>query len=118
MSAQVRKASHVIPSRSGSNLLSPSTLHIVSLCLHSSGLSVRSTRFLFEVNFNYYLNIKAQSNLNKPLVLLGRFKDCPVIAVAAKPGGPEAADTEEPQGVPELIEVNYGNALVPLLSCY
>ncbi|KAM7402038.1 hypothetical protein PAMP_017309 [Pampus punctatissimus] len=34
-----------------------------------------------------------------------RFKECPVIAVAAKPGGPEAADTEEPQGVPELIEL-------------
>ncbi|XP_077428975.1 selenocysteine-specific elongation factor isoform X2 [Vanacampus margaritifer] len=33
------------------------------------------------------------------------FKDCPVIAVAAKPGGPEAADTEEPQGVSELIEL-------------
>ncbi|XP_061687950.1 selenocysteine-specific elongation factor [Syngnathoides biaculeatus] len=34
-----------------------------------------------------------------------RFKDCPVIAVAAKPGGPEAADVEEPQGVSELIEL-------------
>lgn len=34
-----------------------------------------------------------------------RFKDCPVISVAAKPGGPEAPDTEEPQGVPELIEL-------------
>ncbi|XP_062300470.1 selenocysteine-specific elongation factor [Scomber scombrus] len=34
-----------------------------------------------------------------------RFKDCPVIAVAAKPGGPEAAETEEPQGVPDLIEL-------------
>lgn len=34
-----------------------------------------------------------------------RFKECPIIAVAAKPGGPEAADTEEPQGVPELIEL-------------
>ncbi|KAM7422494.1 hypothetical protein PAMA_010506 [Pampus argenteus] len=34
-----------------------------------------------------------------------RFKECPVIAVAAKPGGPEAADTEQPQGVPELIEL-------------
>ncbi|CAB1353790.1 unnamed protein product [Coregonus sp. 'balchen'] len=31
-----------------------------------------------------------------------RFKDCPVIAVAAKPVGPE---TEEPQGVPDLIEL-------------
>ena len=39
------------------------------------------------------------------LSLLSSFKDCPVIAVAAKPGGPEAPDTEEPQGIPELIEV-------------
>lgn len=45
--------------------------------------------------------------------LLARFKECPVIAVAAKPGGPEAPDTEEPQGVPELIEVMFGNTLVP-----
>lgn len=34
-----------------------------------------------------------------------RFKECPVIAVAAKPGGPEAPDTEEPHGLPELIEL-------------
>uniref|UniRef100_A0AAV2M3X3 Uncharacterized protein n=1 Tax=Knipowitschia caucasica TaxID=637954 RepID=A0AAV2M3X3_KNICA len=34
-----------------------------------------------------------------------KFKDCPVIAVAARPGGPEAADTEEPQGVSELIQL-------------
>ncbi|KAI3370139.1 hypothetical protein L3Q82_024927, partial [Scortum barcoo] len=34
-----------------------------------------------------------------------RFKECPVIAVAAKPGGPEAPDTEEPLGVPDLIEL-------------
>lgn len=39
------------------------------------------------------------------VLLLARFKECPVIAVAAKPGGPEAPDTEEPHGVPELIEV-------------
>lgn len=44
--------------------------------------------------------------------LLARFKDCPVIAVAAKPGGPEAPDTEEPQGVPELIEVASRNKLL------
>ena len=37
--------------------------------------------------------------------LSSRFKDCPVIAVAVKPGGPDAPDTEEPQGVPELMEV-------------
>ncbi|XP_054473152.1 selenocysteine-specific elongation factor [Anoplopoma fimbria] len=34
-----------------------------------------------------------------------RFKECPVIAVAAKPGGPEAPEKEEPHGVPELIEL-------------
>ncbi|XP_041814249.1 selenocysteine-specific elongation factor [Chelmon rostratus] len=34
-----------------------------------------------------------------------RFKECPVIAVAAKPGGPEAPDTEEPHGVSDLIEL-------------
>lgn len=42
-----------------------------------------------------------------------RFKDCPVIAVAAKPGGPEAPDTEEPQGVPELIELLKKQAYLP-----
>lgn len=41
-----------------------------------------------------------------------RFKDCPVIAVAAKPGGPEAPDTEEPLGVPELIEVKFTTVLI------
>ncbi|XP_029359119.1 selenocysteine-specific elongation factor isoform X1 [Echeneis naucrates] len=34
-----------------------------------------------------------------------RFKECPVIAVAAKPGGPDAPDTEESQGMSELIEL-------------
>lgn len=42
-----------------------------------------------------------------------RFKDCPVIAVAAKPGGPEAPDTEEPQGVSELIELLKKQAYLP-----
>uniref|UniRef100_A0A8C7CY15 Eukaryotic elongation factor, selenocysteine-tRNA-specific n=1 Tax=Oncorhynchus kisutch TaxID=8019 RepID=A0A8C7CY15_ONCKI len=41
-----------------------------------------------------------------------RFKDCPVIAVAAKPGGPEAPETEEHQGVPDLMEVKTLNTLV------
>lgn len=49
--------------------------------------------------------------------LSARFKECPVIAVAAKPGGPEAPDTEEPHGVPELIEVKSGNKLVSF-HCY
>ncbi|XP_004068536.1 selenocysteine-specific elongation factor isoform X1 [Oryzias latipes] len=34
-----------------------------------------------------------------------RFKECPVIAVAAKPGGPDAPEAEEPHGVQELIEL-------------
>ncbi|KAF3689797.1 Selenocysteine-specific elongation factor [Channa argus] len=42
-----------------------------------------------------------------------RFKDCPVIAVAAKPGGPEAPDTEEPQGVPELIQLLKKQSYLP-----
>lgn len=42
-----------------------------------------------------------------------RFKDCPVIAVAAKPGGPEAPDTEEPQGVPELIQLLKAQTFLP-----
>lgn len=36
-----------------------------------------------------------------------------MIAVAAKPGGPEAPETEEPHGVPELIEVKTLDTLVP-----
>lgn len=40
-----------------------------------------------------------------------------MIAVAAKPGGPEAPDTEEPQGVPQLIEVKKtGSTLLLLVS--
>lgn len=50
-------------------------------------------------------------------LLLARFKECPVIAVAAKPGGPEAPDTEEPHGVPELIEVKAGYPLIRLYCC-
>ncbi|XP_037659048.1 selenocysteine-specific elongation factor isoform X2 [Choloepus didactylus] len=34
-----------------------------------------------------------------------KFRGAPVIPVAAKPGGPEAPETEAPQGIPELIEV-------------
>lgn len=35
-----------------------------------------------------------------------RFAGCPVVAVAAKPGGPEAPPTECALGVDELITVN------------
>ncbi|KAI1892746.1 hypothetical protein AGOR_G00136710 [Albula goreensis] len=42
-----------------------------------------------------------------------RFKGCPVIAVAAKPGGPEAPDTEVPQGLSELIELLKAQTYLP-----
>lgn len=42
-----------------------------------------------------------------------RFKECPVIAVAAKPGGPEAPETNEPQGVPELMELLKRQSYLP-----
>ncbi|XP_060774300.1 selenocysteine-specific elongation factor [Neoarius graeffei] len=42
-----------------------------------------------------------------------RFKGCPVIAVAAKPGGPEAPDTAEAQGITELIELLKSQAFLP-----
>lgn len=34
-----------------------------------------------------------------------RFRGAPIIPVAARPGGPEAPETETPQGISELIEV-------------
>ncbi|XP_066553728.1 selenocysteine-specific elongation factor isoform X2 [Amia ocellicauda] len=42
-----------------------------------------------------------------------RFQGCPVIAVAARPGGPEAPDSEQPQGVPELIELLKAHTYLP-----
>uniref|UniRef100_A0A4W4F2H4 Selenocysteine-specific elongation factor n=1 Tax=Electrophorus electricus TaxID=8005 RepID=A0A4W4F2H4_ELEEL len=42
-----------------------------------------------------------------------RFKGCPVIAVAAKPGGPEAPDTEEAQGIIELMQLLKAQAFLP-----
>lgn len=45
-----------------------------------------------------------------------RFKNCPVISVAAKPGGPEAPDTEEAQGVSELIELLKKQCYIPKRS--
>lgn len=41
-----------------------------------------------------------------------------MIAVAAKPGGPEAPDTEEPHGVPELIEVKFPLLPMNLKTAY
>lgn len=48
------------------------------------------------------------------IVWLSRFRSCPVIAVAAKPGGPEAPDTTEAQGITELIEVRVHSAVCHL----
>lgn len=39
------------------------------------------------------------------LFFCSRFRGAPIIPVAAKPGGPEAPETEAPQGISELIEV-------------
>lgn len=39
------------------------------------------------------------------LFLSFRFSGCPIVAVAAKPGGPEAPESENPLGISELIEV-------------
>ncbi|TVK90555.1 Selenocysteine-specific elongation factor [Bagarius yarrelli] len=48
---------------------------------------------------------KMTKRLHKTLENTRRFRGCPVIAVAAKPGGPEAPDTIEAQGITEVIEV-------------
>ncbi|NXJ50742.1 SELB factor, partial [Spizaetus tyrannus] len=54
-----------------------------------------------------------------------KFCGCPIVAVAAKPGGPEAPESENPLGVSELIEVpaeEYNNKMclnfaLSLLEC-
>lgn len=66
-------------------------------------------------HFNNDPVITALSIINMTFLSV-RFKDCPVIAVAAKPGGPEAPDTEEPQGVPELIEVKFPTILISFVT--
>uniref|UniRef100_A0A9J7ZKP6 Eukaryotic elongation factor, selenocysteine-tRNA-specific n=1 Tax=Cyprinus carpio carpio TaxID=630221 RepID=A0A9J7ZKP6_CYPCA len=38
---------------------------------------------------------------------------CPIIAVAAKPGGPEFPETDEPQGIPGLIDLLKAQAFFP-----
>ncbi|XP_058144862.1 selenocysteine-specific elongation factor isoform X2 [Dasypus novemcinctus] len=43
-----------------------------------------------------------------------KFRGAPIIPVAAKPGGPEAPDTEAPQGIPELIELLTAQIPVPV----
>ncbi|XP_054443460.1 selenocysteine-specific elongation factor isoform X2 [Pteronotus mesoamericanus] len=42
-----------------------------------------------------------------------KFQGAPIIAVAAKPGGPEAPDTEAPQGISELIELLTSQISIP-----
>ncbi|XP_010223595.1 PREDICTED: selenocysteine-specific elongation factor, partial [Tinamus guttatus] len=42
-----------------------------------------------------------------------KFCGCPIVAVAAKPGGPEAPESETPIGVSELIEVLKSQAYLP-----
>ncbi|KAH1167567.1 selenocysteine-specific elongation factor isoform X1 [Mauremys mutica] len=42
-----------------------------------------------------------------------KFQGCPIAAVAAKPGGPEAPETVNPLGVSELIEVLKSQAYLP-----
>ncbi|XP_069824836.1 selenocysteine-specific elongation factor [Dendropsophus ebraccatus] len=42
-----------------------------------------------------------------------KFHGCPIISVAAKPGGPEAPESETAQGIPELIELLKSQAYLP-----
>ncbi|XP_048212321.1 selenocysteine-specific elongation factor isoform X2 [Perognathus longimembris pacificus] len=42
-----------------------------------------------------------------------KFQGAPILPVAAKPGGPEAPDTEAPQGISELIEVLKSQISIP-----
>lgn len=49
-----------------------------------------------------------------------RFSGCPIVAVAAKPGGPEAPESENPLGISELIEVlteEHNNMEASVLRC-
>ncbi|XP_073087220.1 selenocysteine-specific elongation factor isoform X4 [Manis javanica] len=42
-----------------------------------------------------------------------KFRGAPIIPVAAKPGGPEAPETEAPQGISELIELLTSQIFIP-----
>ncbi|XP_078517867.1 selenocysteine-specific elongation factor isoform X1 [Lissotriton helveticus] len=42
-----------------------------------------------------------------------KFQGSPIIAVAARPGGPEASETETAQGVPELIQLLTSQIYLP-----
>ncbi|KAM7125828.1 selenocysteine-specific elongation factor isoform 4-T4 [Molossus nigricans] len=43
-----------------------------------------------------------------------KFRGAPIIPVAAKPGGPEAPETEAPQGISELIELLMSQISIPM----
>ncbi|XP_057562260.1 selenocysteine-specific elongation factor isoform X1 [Hippopotamus amphibius kiboko] len=43
-----------------------------------------------------------------------KFRGAPIIPVAARPGGPDAPETEAPQGIPELIEVLTSQISIPM----
>ncbi|XP_006870550.1 PREDICTED: selenocysteine-specific elongation factor [Chrysochloris asiatica] len=51
---------------------------------------------------------KMQKTLEKT-----KFRGAPIIPVAAKPGGPEALETEAPQGISELIELLKSQISIP-----
>ncbi|XP_062970637.1 selenocysteine-specific elongation factor [Cynocephalus volans] len=42
-----------------------------------------------------------------------KFRGAPIIPVAAKPGGPEAPETEAPQGISELVELLKSQISIP-----
>lgn len=42
-----------------------------------------------------------------------RFNGCPIVPVAAKPGGPDASETETPQGISELVELLISQTYMP-----
>ncbi|KTG07016.1 hypothetical protein cypCar_00007025, partial [Cyprinus carpio] len=47
------------------------------------------------------------------MLVVDVVKGCPIIAVAAKPGGPEFPETDEPQGIPGLIDLLKAQAFFP-----
>ncbi|XP_061051606.1 selenocysteine-specific elongation factor [Eubalaena glacialis] len=42
-----------------------------------------------------------------------KFRGAPIMPVAARPGGPDAPETEAPQGIPELIELLTSQISIP-----
>uniref|UniRef100_A0A8C1D2B2 Eukaryotic elongation factor, selenocysteine-tRNA-specific n=1 Tax=Cyprinus carpio carpio TaxID=630221 RepID=A0A8C1D2B2_CYPCA len=57
-----------------------------------------------------------QLTCSHTIVILNKtdlLPSCPIIAVAAKPGGPEFPETDEPQGIPGLIDLLKAQAFFP-----